>query len=83
MESKRIKPINKQATIYSGQSVNGFMVHVVQNTLPNYERSKYFVKSVTTDRRGMTKEKIVAKSNDIRKVSELVSSLLGRKVSLL
>lgn len=82
MFSKKNKPTNKQAIIYQGQSVNGLMVRVIQNTLPNYECSKFLIQTETTDHRGMKKTKIVAKSNDIRKVSELLSSLLGRKISL-
>lgn len=82
MLSKKNKPTNKQAIIYQGQSANGLMVKVIQNTLPNYERSKFLIQTETVDRRGITKTKIVAKSNDIQKVSELLSGLLGRKISL-
>lgn len=82
MLSNKNKPTNKQAIIYQGQSANGLMVRVIQNTLPNYERSKFFIQTETTDRMGMKKTKIVAKSNDIQKVSELLSNLLGRKINL-
>lgn len=74
-------PVNKQVIIYVGQSNNGLLVKVIQNTLPNCKRSKFFVQ--TTVKRGNDlKNKIVAKSNDIRKVSELLSNLIGRKISL-
>lgn len=82
MLSKKKKHINKQVIIYRGQSANGLTVEVIRNILANYEHSKFLIKTETTDRRGMTKTKIVAKSNDIRKVSELLSNLIGRKISL-
>lgn len=81
MLSKKKKPINKQAIIYQGQSDNGLIVKVIQNTLPNYERSKFLIQT-TVNRDNELRSKIVAKSNDIRKVSELLSNLLGRKISL-
>ena len=81
MLSKKKKPINKQAIIYQGQSDSGLAVKVIQNTLPNYERSKFLIQT-TVNRDNELRSKIVAKSNDIRKVSELLSNLLGRKISL-
>lgn len=81
MLSKKKKPINKQAIIYQGQSDNGLIVKVIQNTLPNYERSKFLIQT-TVNRDNELRSKIVAKSNDIRKVSELLSNLLERKISL-
>ena len=81
MLSKKKKPINKQAIIYQGQSDSGLAVRVIQNTLPNYERSKFLIQT-TVNRDNSLRSKIVAKSNDIRKVSELLSNLLGRKISL-
>lgn len=81
MLSKKKNPINKQAIIYQGQSDNGLIVKVIQNTLPNYERSKFLIQT-TVNRDNELRSKIVAKSNDIRKVSELLSNLLGRKISL-
>lgn len=81
MLSKKKKPINKQAIIYQGQSDNGLIVKVIQNTLPNYERSKFLIQT-TVNNDNEFRSKIVAKSNDISKVSELLSNLLGRKISL-
>lgn len=81
MLSKKKNPINKQAIIYQGQSDSGLIVKVIQNTLPNYERSKFLIQT-TVNRDNELRSKIVAKSNDIRKVSELLSNLLGRKISL-
>lgn len=81
MLSKKKKPINKQAIIYQGQSDSGLAVKVIQNTLPNYERSKFLIQT-TVSRDNSLRSKIVAKSNDIRKVSDLLSNLLGRKISL-
>lgn len=81
MLSKKKEPINKQAIIYQGQSDSGLIVKVIQNTLPNYERSKFLIQT-TVNRDNELRSKIVAKSNDIRKVSELLSNLLGRKISL-
>lgn len=83
MASKKIKPENNQAVIFSGQSVNGLLVKVIQNTLPNYERSKYLIQTTKTDYRGVQRNRIVAKSNDVRKVSELLSVILGHKITLL
>lgn len=83
MVSKKIKLENRQAVIFSGQTINGLTVKVIQNTIPNYERSKYFVQTTKTDYRGIQKHHIVAKSNDIRKVSELLTNLLGHKITLL
>ena len=81
MLSKKKEPINKQAIIYQGQSDSGLIVKVIQNTLPNYERSKFLIQT-TVNRDNELRSKIVAKSNDMRKVSELLSNLLGRKISL-
>lgn len=81
MLSKKKKPINKQVIIYQGQSDSGLIVKVIQNTLPNYERSKFLIQT-TVNRDNEFRSKIVAKSNDIRKVNELLSNLLGRKISL-
>lgn len=81
MLSKKKELINKQAIIYQGQSDSGLIVKVIQNTLPNYERSKFLIQT-TVNRDNELRSKIVAKSNDIRKVSELLSNLLGRKISL-
>lgn len=83
MASKKIKPENSQSVIFSGQSVNGLLVKVIQNTLPNYERSKYLIQTTKTDYRGVQRNRIVAKSNDVRKVSELLSVILGHKITLL
>lgn len=82
MLNKKKKPINKQAIIYQGQSDSGLAIRVIQNTLPNYERSKFIIQK-TVNRDNKLRSKIVAKSNDIRKVSELLSNLLGRKISLI
>lgn len=82
MLNKKKKPINKQAIIYQGQSDSGLAIRVIQNTLPNYERSKFIIQK-TVNRDNELRSKIVAKSNDIRKVSELLSNLLGRKISLI
>lgn len=81
MLSKKEKPINKRVIIYQGQSDSG-LVKVIQNTLPNYERSKFLIQTTVVNRDNEFRSKIVAKSNDIRKVSELLSKLLGRKISL-
>lgn len=81
MLSKKKKPINEQVIIYQGQSDSGLAVKVIQNTLPNYERSKFLIQT-TVSRDNSLRSKIVAKSNDIRKVSDLLSNLLGRKISL-
>lgn len=81
MLSKKKKPINKQAVIYQGQSDSGLVVKVIQNTLPNCERSQFLVQTTVKCNNEFI-SKIVAKSNDIRKVSELLSNLLGRKISL-
>ena len=83
MASKKIKPENRQAVIFSGQSVNGLLVKVIQNTLPNHERSKYLIQTEKTDFRGVQRTRIVAKNNDIQKVSELLSVILGHKIMLL
>ena len=80
MLSKKKKPINKRVIIYQGQSSRGLTVRVINNTLPNYENE--FLIQTTVKRDNELKSKIVAKSNDIKKVSELLSNLLGRKISL-
>ena len=81
MLSKKKKLTNKQVIIYQGQSDSGLAVKVIQNTLPNYERSKFLIQT-TVNHDNKFRNKIVAKSNDISKVSELLSNLLGRKISL-
>lgn len=81
MCSKKKKSINKQVIIYRGQSDSGLAVKVIQNTLPNYECNEFLIQT-TVKRDNELKSKIVAKSNDIRKVSELLSNLLGRKIKI-
>lgn len=81
MVNKKKKHINKQVIIYQGQSVSGLTVRVIKNTLPNYEYNEFLIQT-TVKRDNELKSKVVAKSNDIRKVNELLFNLLGRKINL-
>jgi hypothetical protein len=83
MTKKQINDGNRQYIIYQGQTPTGAWLKVVQNSLPNYERTKYFISSTFTSRRGTKKQTIIAKSDSVKKINEVLSSLMGRKVNLI
>lgn len=80
------KPTNKAICIYIYRNSReiGKVLKVFWNTLPNFERPKYFLSEFYLDENdNQIGQKLLAKANEITDINQKLSDLLGYKVTLI
>lgn len=85
MGRRKNKPTNKAICIYrNSREIIGKVLKVFQNTLPNFERPKYFLSEFYLDENdNQIGQKLLAKANEITDINRKLSDLLGYKVTLI
>ena len=84
MVRRKNKPTNKAICIYRNSREIGKVLKVFQNTLPNFERPKYFLYEFYLDENdNQIGQKLLAKANEITDINQKLSDLLGYKVTLI
>ena len=84
MGRRKNKPTNKAIYIYRNSREIGKVLKVFQNTLPNFERPKYFLSEFYLDENdNQIGQKLLAKANEITDINRKLSDLLGYKVTLI
>ena len=78
------KPTNKAICIYRNSREIGKVLKVFKNTLPNFERPKYFLSEFYLDENdNQIGQKLLAKANEITDINRKLSDLLGYTVTLI
>lgn len=81
---RKNKPTNNAICIYRNSREIGKVLKVFQNTLPNFERPKYFLSEFYLDENdNQIGQKLLAKANEITDINRKLSDLLGYKVTLI
>ena len=84
MGRRKNKPTNKAICIYRNSREIGKVLKVFKNTLPNFERPKYFLSEFYLDENdNQIGQKLLAKANEITDINQKLSDLLGYKVTLI
>lgn len=84
MGRRKNKPTNTSICIYRNSREIGKVLKVFQNTLPNFERPKYFLSEFYLDENdNQIGQKLLAKANEITDINRKLSDLLGYKVTLI
>lgn len=78
MGRRKNKPTNKAISIYRNSREIGKVLKVFQNTLPNFERPKYFLSEFYLDENdNQIGQKLLVKANEITDINRKLSDLLG------
>lgn len=76
--------MNRAICIYKNSSNVGKVYKVFQNTLPNFERPKYFLSEFYLDENNkQIGQKLLAKANEITDINRKLTDLLGYNVTLI